>query len=218
MTATQPIDVRDMAIVHATFRNSYAESAALVRANPAPSPDRVTFLADHVDFGINMLHHHHEAEDELLYPKMIERAPEQAVMIEEVEKQHKDVTATIETASAACAAWRARPSAETGEALAAALEGLNATLQPHLDDEEEKIVPLAAVTLTQTEWAAMGDHARAAIPRNKMPVAFGMLLEPLNDDDRAYMKAELPAPIRLLFPILIDRPWKKYAHTLRTGT
>ncbi len=165
-----------------------------------------------------MLHHHHESEDELLYPMMIERAPEQAAMIEEVEKQHQDVTATIDAASAACAAWRARPSAETGEALAAALESLNATLQPHLDDEEEKIVPLAAVTLTQDEWAAMGEHSRAAIPRNKMPVAFGMLLEPLNDADREYMKSDLPAPIRLLYPILIDRPWKKYAKTLRTGT
>ncbi len=218
MANAQPIDVRDMAIVHATFRALYEEAAQLVRSNPTPSPARVTFLADHIDFGVGMLHHHHESEDELLYPKMIERAPEQAAMIEEVEKQHQDVTATIDTASAACAAWRAQPSAETGEALAASLQNLNATLQPHLDDEEQRIVPLAATTITQAEWAAMGENARASIPRDKMPVAFGMLLEPLNEDDRAFMKAELPAPVRLLYPILIDRPWKKYARTLREGT
>ena len=28
----------------------------------------------------------------------------------------------------------------------------------------------------------------------------------------------LPPPVRLLFPLLIDRPYKKYAATLRTGT
>ena len=61
MSTAQPIDVRDMAIVHRTFRNVYEESARLVRTAPAPSPERVTFLADHIDFAIAALHHHHEA-------------------------------------------------------------------------------------------------------------------------------------------------------------
>jgi len=78
MSATQPIDVRDMAIVHRTFRKAYSEAAQLLRAAPTPSPGRVTFLADHIDFALAALHHHHEGEDELLYPKLIERVPEQA--------------------------------------------------------------------------------------------------------------------------------------------
>jgi hemerythrin-like domain-containing protein len=218
MSAAEPIDVRDMKIVHETFRRAYDESAQLVRANPTPSSERVTFLADHIDFGIGMLHHHHESEDELLYPLLVERVPEQAAMTTEVEHQHKEVTSAIEAASAACATWRQQPSAETGESLAAALNNLNTILRPHLDDEESKIVPLAAVTLTQKEWTAMGEHSRAAIPRDRMPVAFGMLLEPLDESDRAYMKSELPAPVRLLFPLLIQRPWNKYKDTLRNGT
>ena len=123
MSTAQPIDVRDMAIVHRTFRNVYEESARLVRAAPTPSPARVTFLADHIDFGIAALHHHHEDEDELLYPKLIERVPEQAAMTEHVEHEHQLIKTALEEASAACAAWRERPSAETGEALAAALAG-----------------------------------------------------------------------------------------------
>jgi hemerythrin-like domain-containing protein len=218
VSASQPIDVRDMAIVHHTFRNFYAETAQLVRANPTPSAERVAFLAEHIDFGIGMLHHHHEAEDTLLYPLLIERAPEQAASTERIEAQHKEVTSSIEAVTSACQAWRRQPTAETGEALAATLDALNDTLQPHLDDEENTIVPLAAVTVTKEEWSAMGEDARASIPRNKLPIAMGMVLESLNDEDRAYMKSELPAPVRLLFPLMIDRPWKKYAATLRTGT
>ena len=124
----------------------------------------------------------------------------------------------LESASAACAAWRERPSAETGEALAAALDQLNTVAQRHLDDEEQKIVPLAAVTLTQQEWDALGKHGVAQIPRNKRGIAFGMILDPLDEADRAYMKGFLPPPVRMLYPLLIDRPWKKYAATLRTGT
>ena len=218
MTATDPIDVRDMAIVHQTFRRVYDESARLVRANPTPSAGRVTFLADHIDFGVGMLHHHHESEDELLYPVLIAKVPEQAAHTEDVEHEHQVVAGAIDAVSAACAAWRAAASTETGEALAASLDSLNAQLQPHLDDEERDIVPLAAVTLTQDEWEAVGEHSRAQIPRDKMAIAFGMLLEPLDEADRAHMKSMLPAPVRLLYPLLIQRPWTKYAETLRNGT
>jgi hemerythrin-like domain-containing protein len=218
MSTAQPIDVRDMAIVHRTFRNVYEESARLVRAAPTPSPERVTFLADHIDFALAALHHHHEDEDELLYPRLIERVPEQAPMTEHVEHEHLLIKTALDAASAACAAWRGRPSAETGEVLAAALDHLNTAVQPHLDDEEQKVVPLAAVTFTQQEWDEMGERGAAWIPRNKRGIAFGMILEPLSQADRAFMMRSLPAPVRLLYPILIDRPWKKYAATLRTGT
>jgi len=208
MSKAQPIDVRDMAIIHRTFRNMYNESARLVRTAPAPSSGRVSFLADHIDFGIAMLHVHHEDEDELLYPKLIQRVPEQAPMTEQVDQEHQLIKTALDEAAAACAAWRGRPSADTGEALAASLDHLNSVVQPHLDDEEQKVVPLAAVTLTQQEWDAMGKHG----------VALGMILEPLSQADRAYMMKTLPAPVRMLYPILIERPWKKYAATLRTGT
>lgn len=218
MSTEQPINVRDMAIVHQAFRNGYAESAQLVRGAPAPSQQRVTFLADHINFGIDLLHHHHEAEDALLFPKLVERVPEQAGTTEEVAQEHQHVASAIDSVSAACAAWRRQPSAETAAALADSLEELTAVLQSHLDDEEQKVVPLAAVTLTQEEWDAIGEHSRTAIPRNRMPIAFGMLLEPLNEADRAYMKSHLPAPVRLLYPFLVQRPWTKYASQLRTGS
>ena len=185
MSKMQPIDVRDMAIVHRTFRKAYDEAARLVRAVPTPSPGRVTFLADHIDLALAALHIHHEDEDALLYPKLIERAPEQAPMTEHVEQEHQLIKTALDAASAACRTWRERPSAEAGEALAAALDRLNAVVQPHLDDEEQKVVPLAAVTLTQQEWDAMGKAGMSKIPRSKRGIAAGMMLEPLDEADRA---------------------------------
>jgi hemerythrin-like domain-containing protein len=217
VSESEPIDVRDMAIVHKTFRAGYAEAAELVRAAPTPKPDRVKFLADHIDFLLMMLHVHHASEDELLYPVLVQRAPEQAAMTEHVGHEHQLVEGSIEAAQVACAAWRRGPSTDTGEALAASLVQLNEVLQPHLDDEEREVVPLAAVTLTQQEWDAFGHHSVSQIPRNMRPTAFGMLLDPLDESERAFMKRTLPAPVRLLYPLLIDRPWRKYAATLRNG-
>jgi hypothetical protein len=70
----------------------------------------------------------------------------------------------------------------------------------------------------QQEWDAMGKHGVASMPRNKRGIAFGMLLDPLGEADRAVMMRHLPPPVRVLYPLLIERPWKKYAATLRTGT
>jgi len=137
---------------------------------------------------------------------------------EQVDHEHELIKTALDAASAACAAWRQRPSAETGEALAAELDQLNSVVEPHLDDEEQKVVPLAAVTLTQREWDALGKHGAAQVPRKMRGVAFGMILEPLGAADRAHMMRVLPAPVRVLYPLLIERPWNKYAATLRTGT
>ncbi len=96
-------------------------------------------------------------------------------MTEQVEHEHQVISAALDATSAACATWRERPSAATGEALAAALDHLNAVVQPHLDDEEQKVVPLAAVTLTQQEWDAMGRAGMSKVPRNKRGIAAGMM-------------------------------------------
>jgi len=218
MEAAHPIDVRDMIIVHRTFREAYAEAAQLVRATPTPSQERVVFLGDHVDFCVTMLHHHHEGEDELLYPKIIERVPDQAPMTEEVEHEHETVKAGLDVVTARCTAWREAPSTQTADDLASALDDLSVELRRHLDDEEEKVVPLAAEVMTQEEWDAIGEHVVAQMSGKQKAIAFGLMLDPLGEDERAYMKRVLPAPVRLLSPLLIDRPWKKYVATLRSGT
>jgi hemerythrin-like domain-containing protein len=217
MTTTAPIEVRDMAIIHQTFRRAYKEAAALVRATPTPSPERVTFLADHIDFGLTMLHHHHEGEDEILYPLLEARSPEHAARTEEIDHEHELVRVKIDASQVACAAWRASPTLDTAEALANSLDTLNATLVAHLDEEEREVVPLAAVTVTQKEWDSLGKHGVASIPASKRMIAFGMILEPLNDADRAYMLTVLPPPVRLLYRLSGKKAWTKYASTLRDG-
>lgn len=218
MSTTNPIEVRDMRIIHETFRRAYEESAALVRANPTPSPARVTFLADHIDFGLTMLHHHHEGEDEILYPLLVERVPDHATRTEQIDHEHQAVKETIDAAQTACARWRTAPSTVTGEALANSLDEVNAALLPHLDNEEREVVPLAAVTVTQKEWDSLAKHGIASIPGNKKLIAFGMILEPLSEIDRVYMLTNLPPPVKVLYRLVGKRAWNKYATTLRTGT
>jgi hypothetical protein len=218
VSATKPIEVRDMRIIHETFRRAYEEAAPLIRANPTPSPARVTFLADHIDFGLTMLHHHHEGEDEILYPLLVQRVPDHATRTEQIDHEHQVVKGAIDAAHSACSRWRAAPAPESAEALARSLDEVNAALLPHLDNEEREIVPLAAVTVTQEEWDSLAKHGIASIPGNKKLIAFGMILEPLNPADRVYMLSNVPPPVKVLYRLVGQRAWRKYATTLRSGT
>ena len=217
MTAQTPIEVRDMAIVHRTLRTTFDESARLVRAANDPTPARVTFLSSHIALTLDLLHHHHHGEDLKLWPVLTERAPAEAEMVREVADQHTAVDSSIGHIRELLNAWRVSPDAAARDALADALENLTVVLSAHLDDEERLVVPLAAVTMTQEEWNAIGEHARGSIPQEQIFLVFGMLLEPLDDDERAFMLAPLPPPVRELWTTMGEPGWQQYSAQLRAA-
>jgi hemerythrin-like domain-containing protein len=217
MTAQTPIVVRDMAIVHRTLRTTFDESARLVRAENDPTPARVTFLANHISLTLDLLHVHHHGEDLKLWPVLTERAPDEAAMVREVADQHAAVDSSIGQIRELLGAWREDPNAATRDALADSLENLTVVLSAHLDDEERLVVPLAAVTMTQDEWNAIGEHARGSIPQEQIFLVFGMLLEPLDDDDREFMLAPLPPPVRQMWDTMGEPGWQQYSAQLRAA-
>jgi hypothetical protein len=66
-----------MHAVHTMFRREFGLMSGLVRGTPAGNKARSQVVADHVALMTNMLHHHHHAEDEGLWPRLLERAPKE---------------------------------------------------------------------------------------------------------------------------------------------
>jgi len=218
VTGVSPARVDDMVVVHRTFRSTFAESARLVRSESDPAGDRVGFLADHIDFTLSLLQAHHEGEDELLWPKLLQRLPAEAATVQRVADQHDDVSRGVSRAGSANASWRADPDGGRGAALAEALDGLSAVVAHHLDDEERLVLPLASQALTQEEWDAIGEHSRGSIPEDRMFVAFGMILESADEEDRDLMLSALPEPVQQLWQTVGESTWDGYATQLRVAS
>ena len=72
-------DAFDMAIVHRVFRTELHDTK------------RSAIVGDHLKFIVAGLHHHHAAEDELIWPKLHARAPARAAEIARIENQHRDI-------------------------------------------------------------------------------------------------------------------------------
>jgi len=143
-----------------------------------------------------LLHAHHESEDELVWPKLVERAPDDAATIRRIAGQHEGVLAALQTAEARLAEWRADPQIEAGAHLAASLATLGAELSLHLDEEERVILPIAARHMTPPEWGELPGHGMAHFDGDKLWLVLGLIQEQMRPDQIAVMESHMPPPVR----------------------
>jgi iron-sulfur cluster repair protein YtfE (RIC family) len=196
-TAARPRpNTRDMVAVHQVFRDSFGCSAQLVGSASGDNPDRVAAVASYYANVLAFLHAHHESEDALIWPKLVERAPDQAELITRIAGQHDGVLTSLKAAEIRLADWVADPNIERGAALAVALATLGAELSLHLDEEERHILPIAAECLTVEEWAELPGHGMRLFAGDKQWLVLGLIQEQMPPQAVAEMDDRLPPPVR----------------------
>jgi hemerythrin-like domain-containing protein len=223
----QPLgcDTSDLIQVHRIFRWLYRELPGLVRGVPDGDVHRAAVVADYASMDFYALHLHHETEDTVLWDRLVERSPGCAPHVEHMKAQHAQVAAELAEVEPLVAPWRATADADARERLAVGVERVRDTLIGHLGREEEEIVPVAGSVLTQAEWDEMGEHARAGmqaakkeLPRDMMAIEFGLMVATIPEAERpAWMKENLPAPLRLLYSLIFKRRYERAMDELYGG-
>lgn len=97
---------REMPIIHRIFRRQFAEVRALVQEVPTADATRVGAIADHLGFLLDGLHMHHTTEDDLIWPKLLDRAGLDAPRVERMEEQHRRIDVSVAEVRTAMSAWR----------------------------------------------------------------------------------------------------------------
>lgn len=188
-------DTSDMIGFHRIFREALTAAPSLVGSIDPDDAARVDVVGSYYANVLALLHGHHEGEDELLTPRLLERAPEHADMILRVADQHLSVLTALDGAERAVAAWRADPSAVSRDATVAALADLDAKLIPHLDEEEREILPIAAQHINVAEWGQLPEHGLKNFAGDKMWLVIGLVREQMTDEQQAEMEAHMPPPL-----------------------
>ena len=207
-----PIDVRDMIVVHTALRHEFRLAGPAVERVRLGDTKRAVAVDDHIGFLCDLLHHHHAGEDALLWPKLRDRVHVNALtLINDVEAQHAQIDTALQRVNGARRAWTAGPDTGNRDTLIAELRSLHALLSEHLDLEERAILPLAASVLTEAEWHAIGEAGVAAMPKSALLLAFGMFSY---EGDPAVLRDMLntapPLP-RLLLPRIAPRIYARRA-------
>lgn len=188
-------DTSDMIGMHRVFRDALAAAPVLVGDADPDDAERAALVASYYANVLELLHGHHEGEDELLTPRLLARAPAFASTIARVGSQHHVVLAALHDAERAIAAWTAEPCAASRDAAAAALAVVGASLTPHLDDEEREILPIAARYITVEEWGELPAHGMRSYRGDKLWLIIGLVQEQLTDGQKQVMEAHMPPPL-----------------------
>ncbi|TDD40951.1 hemerythrin domain-containing protein [Nonomuraea terrae] len=168
---------REMIMVHDAFRREFGLLAELARGVADGDRGRAELVAGHIELMSSVLHHHHHAEDTSIWPRLLERCPEEiAPSVHLMEEQHERIAATITELEAAVAAWRGTGDAAVGTALAEALDRMVPAVLEHLDAEERQVLPLIEKHITAAEWDQMTAEVVGSTPQDKAPVVLGMMM------------------------------------------
>jgi hemerythrin-like domain-containing protein len=202
----------EMKTIHSAFRRELRLAPALLRSVEHGDRLRAGLVASHLDLVDRFLHHHHTIEDDLLWPKLLERVPaEIAPVVELMETQHQTVAQLLERTVAVRNAWRKEAdSAWVGE-LAALYTNLHAALVEHLEAEEQHVMPLVEACVTQKEWTKIGKAAQRGTALKDGPRMLGMLAYDGDPDVIREMLGAVPAPMRGIVLKTGRRAYAKHA-------
>jgi hemerythrin-like domain-containing protein len=210
--SAEPLDTSEMATIHTFFRREFRLAGGVVRAVRVGDVARAGEVADHLEYIGRCLHHHHTAEDELAWPILLERVPDElAPIVLLMESQHARADTLLQEIGEVRTTWAESATAADRDRLGDLLDTLYANLAEHLDAEEERMLPIAARALTHKEWRAIGEHARRQTRRSETFLTFGMFQHDGDPEVLARMLSTAPPPARWLVPRLARRAFRRHA-------
>ena len=205
----------DMKMIHTVFRREFRLAPPMVRAVEVGDTAKAGRVKAHVIEIAEMLHHHHHGEEVLVFDKLEVRAPACAIHVGIMRQQHQQVQALLDQVEGLATTWAADASVENREALAALQDQISSTLDAHLGQEEEEILPVAQTSMTEQEWQEVGETGMASVPKNRLLVQLGYILEDQTPEERTEFMTRVPPPARLLYKLIGRRKYEKEIADLR---
>ncbi|WP_416963143.1 hemerythrin domain-containing protein [Streptomyces sp. Agncl-13] len=213
-TSGPGVDTHEMVLIHRVIRREFGQLPRLFRS-AANDRARSKIIGAHAREMLDFLHTHHTGEDELLFPLLRKRTTLDPDLMDRMDAQHAQVDDTVTAVNAELPEWTATADAATGEKMAARIEATMPTLIDHLAEEEQNLLPVVSVTLTQSEWDALGKHGMSAIPLTRRLVILGHITEEADDAERQRFMQVIPAPARLAYKLIGHRQFTRETTALR---
>jgi hemerythrin-like domain-containing protein len=202
-------DTHDMVIVHRAFRREFALLPAMVTAVQEGDTDRSALIAAHAREWLGLLHHHHAGEDELLWPRLRDHRDIDTELVGRMEAQHERMAGIIGQVGGPLDRWAATAGLDQRAELAGLLARLRDGLDEHLADEEAHILPVVEVTLSAAQWEELGQRGIASVPKPRLLVVLGYMLEETTPEEAAAFLAHVPRPGRIGYRLVGRRKFQQ---------
>ena len=162
-----------------------------------------------------LLHEHHHNEDDSIFPALVAGRPDLIALITRLEDDHQHLIRTMEDVDSAMSAFEASPDAAHQQTLHNALLAVRELFFPHLDTEDEQILPAIAESIPPKEWERLDNAALESIPRQYLPTAVGALDEVIHDTPKEKQPPPPSLPIRLMLALSWRKKYSTWVKPLR---
>lgn len=216
-TTSQRPDTHQMVVGHRVFRREFRLLPDLIGAVEDGNTARARVLAEHAKDVTTALHVHHSGEDEVLWPRLLNRVSLHSELVHRMQLQHEQIAEYLERIESLLPVWAETAGRRERDGLAMTFADASVALEEHLDAEEREILPLVAAHLTAAEWDELGKRMHASMPRDRMLKFFGMMLEDATPEERRQMTSALPLPVRAMWTLVGRRNYQGIVRSVRTG-
>src|SRR5918999_4349676 len=219
MAPSSTPDLRPSYLEHRAIRVDAVRLTDLVAASQPADASRLAALSAWYERYETAIHHHHRAEEAVIYPALLARDPSFAEANGELEGEHRvliDRLAVVRESLAAlpAAAGGSRWEREREEAVTAA-RALLAIVQAHLDHEEAVAFPRYAAAFTAAEFDDLGRAAWKLVGASSIIFAGPWVLDHASPTERDDMLAAQPLLMRLLYRFALRPRFERLARPLR---
>jgi hemerythrin-like domain-containing protein len=194
--ADEPKAVIETRVTHDMHRVATALLAEAALRTSTP----VEALAELREFLVKTLHHHHETEDELLWPLIIETAPHISSRLAELSVEHDALEAALKVLDAvAVKDDNDRP------ALREAAVAVRDLVHQHLSHEEPLLFPALREFVSAQAWAEFSQRVIATSPPEGAHLLIGFFDRVGNPDEVAMILSGLPEPAKAFVPAMREQ-------------
>jgi len=209
-TAEGPYDQTGMYVMHHALRRDFVRFVAAVENTPVAEQEVWTALAQRWDRFADILHHHHGAEDDNLWPVLLKHAEKSGSsadlqLLADMAAEHAQIDPALRACRHAFVAMREHPCEDHRDALELQLAEAEEGLLEHLAHEEGQALPMLQRTLSEEENKAFEKAAASAYPLKMIPFLLPWAMEEVPDEARERLLATTPPGYGLMLRLLRPR-------------
>jgi len=203
-------------LIHRAVRRDLDDFAKALDNFPAGDRQRAAALAARFQWFDRLLTHHHEGEEEILWP-VLRTSPPATDEVGELTDEHERIVAALASARAALAQFGASATAADAGSAASAVRELNAAATEHFTHEEGEIVELCSKADPVALAAAFKKLGRRAGPREGLWF-MQWVSDGASADDKAFLRTVIPPPVHWISKTVVGRSYATSTAPIRVSS
>jgi hemerythrin superfamily protein len=180
-------------IIHAAVRRDVARTEQALRALPEGDGSRARELQRAWRNLVRELTHHHESEDDLVWPFLLSRGVDAELMVA-MEGEHAAMKDALADAGRAIDQVVAEPTAARAREAADIVSRSSVVVNDHLEHEEKDVEPFIAQFEDDPEWKALAKKLRPAALADAGS-ALAWMQDGAGQRELAALRATIPGPV-----------------------